>query len=224
MMRRCWRVLGAIFTMLLAACGPIRPLPTPTPALLPLGPQEHSSGPAAQISSNGDALPGRLLFVSAGDLWLWQGSTGRQLTSHGDLTQPAWSPNGTRIACVQRSQSASDVLLLDADGTNPLLLTHNTSQAPLDSFERIHTSTWAFYPAWSPDGQQLAFAAQASPPAGEPAGEVVLALYEMPASAGGSKTQIYAADTSEVGRPVFAPDGSLTFSVSTTSPAGAQLL
>jgi Tol biopolymer transport system component len=38
-----------------------------------------------------------MLFVQSGNLWLWEGETGRQLTNSGDAFQPAWSPDGRWI-------------------------------------------------------------------------------------------------------------------------------
>ncbi|MFN2526103.1 MAG: TolB family protein [Actinomycetota bacterium] len=58
-------------------------------------------------------------------------------------TQPAWSPDGTKIAYVHSTHGSSDIYVMNADGTNKRRLTKS------ETFE-----TW---PAWSPDGREIAF-------------------------------------------------------------------
>ncbi len=67
----------------------------------------------------------------------------RQLTESAEgAYDPAWSPDGTRIAYTQRSQGRNDVWIMDADGSHPQPVTGNgASRAP----------------CWSPDGQYLGF-------------------------------------------------------------------
>lgn len=61
-------------------------------------------------------------------------------------TAPAWSPDGERIAFVRHEEAgrASDVWVMDADGSNA----RNLTEQP----DVIDT-----HPSWSPDGQRLAF-------------------------------------------------------------------
>ncbi|HWQ11746.1 MAG TPA: hypothetical protein VNL77_03045 [Roseiflexaceae bacterium] len=207
--------------LLLAACGPspAAPPPPPTAALLPLGTATpRPAGPAPTVASASGALPGRLLFVSGGDLWLWQGEHGSQLTSTGDALHPAWSPTGDRIAFVRRGESFSDLVLLQAAGGEALPLTDNGSKEPPRSFERIYDVVWAFYPAFAPDGTALAFVSQYGPPFGSPATDYHLALFSAPA-AGGGRTLLYADEGGHVGRLAYAPDGSAI--VFAYGPAGA---
>ncbi len=57
--------------------------------------------------------------------------------------QPVWSPDGTRLAFVLPTAYATDIYIVNADGTN---------------FQNITNSpTYDFWPAWSPDGTKLAF-------------------------------------------------------------------
>lgn len=203
-------LLLAAVCALLAACGPAAspPTPQPTAELLPLGtPTPRPAGPAPTVVSQAGELPGRILFVSAGDLWLWQGATGSQLTASGDAWQPAWSPDGARIAFVRRGESYSDLVLLTAPEGAQEQLTNNGSDLPSRSFERIQDVVWAFYPVFSPDGSQLAFASQYGPPYGSPASDYRLALFVAPPAPGGERTLLYADDAGHVGRPTYAPDG-----------------
>jgi TolB protein len=65
-----------------------------------------------------------------------------------ELWGPAWSPDGKHIAIsfVASSGDTSEIYLLDADGQNPMQLTHNGHQN--------------YLPAWSHDGSQIAFVSQ----------------------------------------------------------------
>lgn len=61
----------------------------------------------------------------------------------GRYTDPAWSPDGRRIAFASSIREGWHLWLVNADGTNLTRLTHE------------HISPFA--PAWSPDGRQIAF-------------------------------------------------------------------
>jgi len=204
----------------LISCASPASTPTPTPALgpLPTEPTARPAGPAPSVAAQGESLPGRLLFVQGGNLWLWQADAGRQLTDSGNAYQPAWSPDGRRIAYIQRDTSFSDLLVMPAEGGESLRLTEDGPDSSVYSYERIYTSMWAFYPAWSPDGATIAFASQAGPPGGQPAAEFRISLFATPAAAGGGRTQLYADESGHVGRLSYAPDGqSIAFAF---GPAG----
>lgn len=100
---------------------------------------------------------GQITFVSdrTGSMQIWNmnsdGSQQRQLTSFKDgACQPAWSPDGQQLAvispCLQKSSGYyenSRIYIVDAEGDHPSLL-------PV-------SSPGDFDPAWSPDGNQIAF-------------------------------------------------------------------
>lgn len=209
--RPFWRYGVWALALLLAACAGPTPLATPTApaALLPVTPQPtRFAGPAPTIVAAGARLTGRLLFVRDGNIWLWQEQTGRQLTDSGDTFQPAWSPDGVRIAYIQRDQSYSDLWVLPAEGGEPLRLTDNGSSQPLNSFERMYDTIWAFYPVFAPDGASIAFVSQSGPPYGSPAVDYRLSLFVRPALSGGEQRALYADAAGHVGRLAYAPDGS----------------
>jgi Tol biopolymer transport system component len=58
-------------------------------------------------------------------------------------TQPAWSPDGTRIAFVSNRNGNNEIYLVNADGTAVTNLTNDSADDQ--------------YPSWSPDGQWIAF-------------------------------------------------------------------
>ena len=123
--RRSRVVVPAIATMLLlvAGVGPVRSAFPGTNGLI-----------AFTSDSNGDGA--QLYVVDA------IGGAPTQLTAFGNpVENPAWSPDGTRIAFSR----AGDLLLIDPDS---LTVTPVTDPS---------TSVEAFEPAWSPDGTMLAF-------------------------------------------------------------------
>jgi Tol biopolymer transport system component len=63
--------------------------------------------------------------------------------------QPAWSPDGARIAFVTRRAGESDLYVVDVDGCNLRRLT----STPKEERE----------PAWSPDGRSIVFSRHARP-------------------------------------------------------------
>jgi TolB protein len=212
---------------LLSACSTGAAAPTPLAPLIPAAPRPTrapASSPAPTIVASGAALPGRLLFVRDGDIWLWQGDQGGALIGSGSAFQPSWSPDGAKIAYVERVESASDILVAPAAGGDPLRLTNNVSGSVPHSAERIYESMWAFYPAWSPDGQELAFAGQGGPPFGSPAGEYRMSLFAIPAGGQGERQQLYAQESGHIGRLAYAPGGaSIVFVYAPADQGGSQL-
>jgi tricorn protease-like protein len=86
----------------------------------------------------------RFLFVRDGYVTVSDGGEEARLT---DGYEPAWSPDGERIAFVRRSGGRSDVYVMNADGSNIVGRT-----LVLDPGNQ-----WGFRsPAWSPDGAKLA--------------------------------------------------------------------
>ena len=102
-----------------------------------------------------DQLPGKLVYVRDGNLWVWEAGEARQLTTGGTWRQPAFSPGGGEIAYVYREQNFSDLFAMAADGSASRRLT--TGQANV-----IGQNDWAFRPTWSPDGSQIAYISDAN--------------------------------------------------------------
>jgi len=100
---------------------------------------------ATQPGTNGQIVfartpPGSV--TAASDLYTVNpdGSAVTRLTATGGAINPAWSPDGRRIAFELRSAGNATIDLIDADGTHDTPLVHGFGP-----------------PAWSPDGSRIAF-------------------------------------------------------------------
>ncbi len=124
---------------------------------------------AAWLAACGDAAATAqptlgILFVSERDgnweIYLVQpdGSGLTRLTQAPQVdADPAWSPDGRRIAFRSRRDGSSDIFIMDADGTDPV----NIVRDPGDSWDD------EFAPVWNPDGATLAlFTDRFQPPLG----------------------------------------------------------
>jgi len=94
--------------------------------------------------------PGRIFFVHGGDIWVLQGGKPFQVTTDRGWLQPNLSPDGSQLVAVGVYSNATEVIVLNPDGSNQIQLTRNT-QRSLDANE------WAFFPRWSPNGQSIAY-------------------------------------------------------------------
>lgn len=63
-------------------------------------------------------------------------------TSTGLNQDPAWSPDGTRIAFASNRSGAIELWIMSATGTG---------------LRQLTTKGWNFDPSWSPDGTRIAF-------------------------------------------------------------------
>ena len=67
----------------------------------------------------------------------------------GSNGSPTWSPDGRRIAFVRNQEGRGALHVMNADGSNPVLLSAETSVKSAGG--------WWLSPAWSPDGRRIAF-------------------------------------------------------------------
>jgi len=103
--------------------------------------------------------------------------------------QPAWSPDGTKIAfSTDRDAGDYEVYVMHADGTNPVRLTNSPGEDG--------------QPAWSPDGSKLAFATTRDAPTDSLHPEIYV-MSALDGSGPANLTRNAAADI----EPAWSPDG-----------------
>ncbi len=95
-------------------------------------------------------LPGRILFVKEGDLWVFDAGGAHTFATGGNFSQPAWSPDGSTLAYVYRGTNFADIFLTDDQGQSQTRLTNSQSTI-------LDNNDWNFRPTWSPDGKLIAF-------------------------------------------------------------------
>ena len=123
--------LGAALTLALVACGGEGPAPRPDLVVV-----STRDGDYAIYALNADGGRQVRLTEEAGDA-----SSPRGLFFQ---MEPAWSPDGRRIAFASKRGGTFDIYVMNADGTGTTRLTSTKED---DS-----------HPTWSGDGQRIAFA------------------------------------------------------------------
>jgi Tol biopolymer transport system component len=136
------------------------------------------------------AAPTQLAFVSGSgidaEIYVVNSNgtgTSRITTQVGADVNPAWSPDGGRIAFASERDGNFEIYAMNADGTNPVRLT-NASAAD-------------YRPAWSPDGARIAFVSER---------EGNAEIYVM--NADGSNPVRLTNQDAKDGDPAWSPDGS----------------
>ena len=145
--------------------GPNGPIRTPTPSNIVVVPDD----PRADV-------PGSLLYVKGGNIWVQSGDTARQLTASGQDAMPAWSPDGTTIYFVRTEPETGrwpsggftrtynlqvpTLFRMAADGSGQ-------PEGLLTGRLRRGGNTWSYFirePAVSPDGTQVAIVSDGPDP------------------------------------------------------------
>jgi TolB protein len=107
-------------------------------------------GPTLPATAAPSPFPGRVLFISDGDLWMLDANGPRQLATGGTFSQPNWGPDGSTLAYVYRGTNFADIFITDDQGQSQTRLTNSQSTI-------LDNNDWNLRPAFSPDGQFIAF-------------------------------------------------------------------
>ena len=143
-------------------------------------PQTRATGvprPTSEAAQPARTLPGRLLYVRDDQIWMHSGTEVRELEIDGNLRDPAWSPDGSRIAFIRRDESFSDLYVFNVETGQATQVTDNGSSLQPRTLDYVHQIIWAAKPTWSPDGQEIVYLSQEQP--ATQAGQQP-AIYEFP--------------------------------------------
>ncbi len=184
---------------------PVGPVMTPTPSNIVVIPTDPRS-----------TVPGEILYVKAGNIWVQSGATARQLTSSGADSMPTFSADGAWIYYIQTQtkygrygcrgpigsyQMAVPLLMrIHGDGSG------QPQQLKSGEFTQ-GDQTWFYFlrqPVPAPNGAMLALVSDAPTPCFD---DVVLQLFDL---ASHRLTVLTTPETPPLGQqdPAWSPDGS----------------
>jgi Tol biopolymer transport system component len=107
---------------------------------------------AMTASAQNTAVPGRILFVRDGNVWVWSNGDAKRVVEDGAGSDARWSPDGTHILYVRSENSYSDLILYNALSGASVPITYNRPDYEEGTPEYIQASAWAVNPDWSASG------------------------------------------------------------------------
>ena len=162
-------------------------------------------------------LPGSIVYVKAGNVWIQSGREARQLTTTGLASMAAWSADGKSVFYVETRMEKGLVPYGSTGQTYVLtvptvmrMAADGSGQPQAVTTGRVHRGryTWAYWirdPAPSPDGRTLAVVSDGPNPTTT---DVVVQLLDLGT---GKLTRPKLAENSPLGHqdPAWRPDGSM---------------
>jgi Tol biopolymer transport system component len=190
------------------------------------GPNPNDGGPAATpapsnvvITPPETTFPGSIVYAKAGNVWIQTGKDAKQLTSGGQDSMPAFSPDGAWIYFIRIQEgrgkfpAGGNLGRAWYDLSTPVLMRTKPDgsggpQKLLTGQFRSGTSTWFYWlrqPTPSPDGKSVAVISDGPNPLQS---DVVLQLYDVAAK---KLTSLNLPEALHLGHqdPAWRPDGKL---------------
>jgi Tol biopolymer transport system component len=124
------------------------------------------AGPTALAINTQSHFQGHIAFVRNGQLYTIRGKDGivSNVPTGTDVQDPAYSPDGSRLAYVRRGADWSDLMVINPKGGQPVALTNNQGkgqQITCPNGVSEADATWATNPIWSADGSTLYYLSDA---------------------------------------------------------------
>ncbi len=153
-----------------------------------------TGGGASALAINTDShFQGHIAFVRNHQLYVLSGKDDSvsALPAGNNVQDPAYSPDGSRLAYIRSNTAWSDLMVMAAKGGQPVALTHNQGtgqQITCANGVSEDDRTWAANPVWTPDGSTLYYLSDAQKLDKASCGFLDLAVWKIGAQ--GSKAQL----------------------------------
>jgi Tol biopolymer transport system component len=172
---------------------------------------------ASALAINADShFQGHIAFVRNHQLYVLSGKDGAvsALPTGTNVQDPAYSPDGSRLAYIRGSTAWSDLMVISARGGQPVALTHNQGagqQVTCANGVSEDDQAWAANPIWTSDGSALYYLSDAQKLEKASCGFLDLAVWKIAARGGKAQLVLWPArGTDNTGLPGAGGDANLS--------------